>query len=196
MKRRTLLQSLAAALAATRPWPKASLRAQSAAGLTDANIVALTAMAEVVLPSSLDAANRDAVVSRFVNWVRNYREGADRGYGYGASRLNAPTGPSPAAMYPAQFAALDRFAADAGAADFARASREIRRAAVLRALNEPQPTSRLPASPSGASLVADFMGLYFNGADAWDLCYQAEIGSDRCRSLQGSEQPPTPRGGR
>src|SRR6187402_315978 len=178
MKRRTLLQSLAAAIAAPRLWPKASLRAQTAANLTDANVAALTAMAEVVLPSSLDAANRDAVVSRFVGWVRNYREGADRGHGYGASRLSAPTGPSPAAMYPPQFAALDRFAADAGAPDFVRASREIRRAVVIKALNEPQPTTRMPASPTGANLVADFMGLYFNGSDAWDLCYQAAIGSD------------------
>ena len=79
MKRRTLLQSLAAAFTTARLWPKAAVRAQTAATLTEANVAALTAMAEVVLPSSLDAANRDAVVSRFVNWVRNYREGADRG---------------------------------------------------------------------------------------------------------------------
>jgi hypothetical protein len=196
MKRRTLLQSLAAAFTATRVWPSAALRAQSPPPLTDANIAALTGIAEVVLPSSLDAANRDAVVSRFVNWVRNYREGADRGHGYGASRLSAPTGPSPAAMYPPQFATLDRYATEAGAPDFARAPRDVRRAVVLRALNEPQPTQRMPASPTGANLVADFMGLYFNGADAWDLCYQAEIGSDRCRTLEGSEKPPAPIGGR
>jgi hypothetical protein len=196
MKRRTLLQSFAAALAAPRLWPKASLRAQAAAGLTDANVAALTAMAEVVLPSSLDAANREAVVSRFVNWVRNYREGADRGHGYGASRLSPPSGPPPAAMYPPQFAALDRAAADAGAPDFARAPREIRRTVVLKALNEPQPTTRMPATPTGANLVADFMGLYFNGSEAYDLCYQAAIGSDLCRTLQGSEKPPAPIGGR
>ena len=60
MKRRTLLQSLAAAFTTTRLWPSAAVRAQNAASLTDANIAALAGIAEVVLPSSLDAANRDA----------------------------------------------------------------------------------------------------------------------------------------
>jgi hypothetical protein len=55
--------------------------------------------------------------------------------------------------------------------------------------------NRLPARPTGANLVADFMGLYFNSGDAWDLCYHAEIGRDRCRALDGSDQPPPPFGG-
>ena len=45
-------------------------------------------------------------------------------------------------------------------------------------------------------LVADFMGFYFNSSDAWDLSYQAEIDSDRCNGLDGSDQPPPPLRGR
>ena len=50
----------------------------------------------------------------------------------------------------------------------------------------------MPARPNGAHLIADFMGLYFNSADAFDQAYRAAIGRDDCRSLEGSDQPPTP----
>ena len=38
------------------------------------------------------------------------------------------------------------------------------------------------------------MGFYFTSPDAWDLAYQARIGRDRCRSLDGSDQAPEPLG--
>src|SRR5262249_48783168 len=60
------------------------------------------------------------------------------------------------------------------------------------ALNEPQRVTQLPARPNGNSLVADFTGLYFNGADARDLAYSAAIGRDTCRGLDGSEKAPAP----
>jgi hypothetical protein len=59
-------------------------------------------------------------------------------------------------------------------------------------LNGAQPVNRLPAQPNGQSLIADFMGFYFTSADAWDLAYQAQIGRDRCRTLDGSDLPPSP----
>ena len=59
-------------------------------------------------------------------------------------------------------------------------------------LNNPQPVNRLPAQPTGASLVADLMGSYFNSADAWDTCYRAEIQRDSCRTLDNSAEPPRP----
>jgi hypothetical protein len=117
---------------------------------------------------------------------------ADRGHGYGSSSLSQPTGPSPAARYPAQFASLDQAAIAKGAASFATLSLDGRRALVETALNDPQPVQRLPARPTGANLVADFMGFYFTSGDAWDLAYRASIGRDRCRSLDGSDRPPSP----
>lgn len=190
MKRRALLQSLAAVLAA-RPWSGLKLFAQ-APPITEAETATLKAIAEVVLPSALDRAGRDRVVASFVTWLRNYKEGADRGHGYGASNLSAPAGPSPAARYPAQFAALDKSAAARGATSFAALAVEGRRAIVEAALNEPQPVQRLPNRPTGANLVADVMGFYFSSGDAWDLAYQAQIGRDRCRTLDGSDRPPAP----
>lgn len=194
MNRRTLLQSLFA-LAAATPLGRLEVFAQSRA-LNDTEITTLRAMAEVVLPSSLDSAGRGEVVASFARWVRNYREGADRGHGYGNSQLQRPTGPSPALRYPAQFAALDRAAVANGAASFAALPLAGRRAVIAAALNDPQPVTRLPGRPTGQNLVADFMGFWFNGADANDVCYRAAIQRDVCRGLEGSDQPPAPLGGR
>lgn len=155
----------------------------------------LRALAEVGLPTSLDAAARGRVVTAFVTWHRGYREGADRGHGYGSGRLAPVTGPAPARQYPPQFAALDREAANAGAASFAAAPLDIRRGLVERALNDPQRVQNLPASPTGANLVADFLGFYFNSPEAWDQAYRAAIRRDSCRSLDGSDRRPAPLAG-
>jgi hypothetical protein len=48
----------------------------------------------------------------------------------------------------------------------------------------------MPPRPTGANLVADFMGAYFNSQDGWNLCYRAEINRDACRTLDNSEKPP------
>lgn len=188
MKRRALLQSLAA-LVASRPLAGLKVFAQ-APPITAAETATLGALAEVVLPSTLDRTARERVVNNFIAWVRNYKEGADRGHGYGASTLSAPTGPSPAPRYPPQFAALDTAAAARGAKSFATLALEGRRAIVEAALNEPQPVQRLPTRPTGANLVADFTGFFFSSGDAWDLAYGAAIGRDRCRSLDGSDRAP------
>jgi hypothetical protein len=193
MKRRTVLQTLASAVA-LHPLGKLPVRAQvppaPPAGLSAANIATLTAIAEVVLPTALGRVGRNAAVTRFGGWVRNYKQGADRGHGYGSSTLSAPTGPSPALQYPAQFAALDKAAEAHGAATFAALPLAARQTIVETALNTPQQVSRLPARPTGANLVADFMGLYFNSPEGFDLAYDAAIGRDTCRSLDGSDRAP------
>jgi len=197
MRRRTLLQSIAGVFVA-RPLVDLQGASQASAAvpdLTTANVAALHAVGEVVLPASIgERARRDAV-EKFVAWVRNYKSGADRGHGYGASTLSAPTGPSPALQYPAQFAALDAQAASQGAASFAALPLDKRRGVVETLLNTPQPVNRLPARPTGANLIADVMGFYFTGADAQNLAYNAEINRDSCRSLDGSDRAPAPLGG-
>src|SRR5947207_1495091 len=125
MKRRTVLKSLAAVVAA-RPLADLRLLAQ-APPLTDANIATLDAIAEVVLPASLGKQGRDKAVSRFVGWVRNYREGAERGGGYGDAQLGQPTGPLPTRNYPAQFAALVAAAQAQGGASLAALAIDKRR---------------------------------------------------------------------
>jgi hypothetical protein len=185
LHRRTLLKSLAAAFVV-------GPLAQGDAGLTAGQIATLAAIAEVVLPSAIGAGGRDLAVQRFAAWVRDYREGADMGHGYGASTLRRPSGPPPGRAYPAQFDALDAAARAAGAASFAALAPDRRRPIVEAALESPERVTRLPAQPTGANLVADFMGLYFSGSEAWDLAYERRIGRDRCRALDGSENRPEP----
>jgi hypothetical protein len=188
MKRRTLLRSLLAL--AMAPVARRKLFAQARPSLGESDIVTLRAVAEAVLPTALGDSGREAAVQRFVRWVRNYRESADRGHSYGASTLSQATGPSPAARYPAQFAALDARARALGAASFSSLAVDKRRGVIEEALNEPQRVTNLPARPTGANLVADFMGYSFNSAAGYDLAYDAAIGRDSCRSLDGSDQPP------
>jgi hypothetical protein len=191
--RRTLLQLLATAVAAT-PLGRLAIFAQAPAAITDAQTATLKAIAEVVLPSAISSDERDRIVTAFVARAHNYREGAEMGHGYGSSTLRQPSGPSPAARYPAQFAALDESARASGTASFAVLSIDARRSAVETALNGPQPVNRLPAQPNGQNLIADFMCFYFTSADAWDLAYEAQIGRDRCRTLDGSDLAPEPLG--
>jgi len=190
MTRRVLLR-LAAALAAT--WPLSSLKAlaagrRQAVALTPGHLATLRAVADVVLPSALTPDERQAVVTRFAGWVAGYKEGADAGHGYGRTRLRT-TGPSPAAAYPAQLAALDQAARDAGAASLAALDPAARRAIIEATFAAPRVT-QLPSQPNGTHVVADFMGAYFHSADGYNLAYQAAIDRDDCRGLDGSEQAP------
>ena len=192
MRRRTLLGSLLAAVGLA-PAVRIDLRGAAAqappAGL---DVATLRAIAEVVLPAALGTAGHAAAVDRFVRWHGGYREGADRGHGYGASTLAAPAPAAPAGRYPSQFAALDQAARAEGGASFAALPFDARRRVVEAALNAPTRVTTLPARPSGANLVADFLGYYVNSAAAFDLAYDAAIGRDACRSLDGSDQPPRP----
>jgi hypothetical protein len=188
------MQSVAAVLVAG-PIGKWRVAAQAPAtpALSDAHIAAIGAIADVALPNALGASGRTAAVERFVTWVREYREGADRGYSYGSSTLSQPTGPSPAARYAAQFAALDDAAKAHGAATFASLPIDRRRDVIEAFLDQPQRVTALPARPNGSNLIADFMGYYFASEAGYDLAYDAAIGRDSCRGLEGSEQPPAPR---
>ena len=194
MKRRTFLEALAAVVVAgkTTFTRRLGTQASGAAGFDAGETATLTALAETVLPSSLTATDRRLAVRAFTAWFANYKAGADMGHSYGASTLRQPSGPSPIARYPPQFAALADAARAHGAASFAALAAPARREVVEAFLNQPQPVNRLPAQPTGANLVADFMGLYFNGQDGWNLCYRAEINRDTCRTLDDSEKAPAP----
>ena len=50
----------------------------------------------------------------------------------------------------------------------------------------------LPRLPDGKHIIADLMSFYFGSSEGYDLCYRAAIGRDRCRGLEGSDNPPPP----
>ena len=180
ISRRSALKSLGAAAAAPLLESR-SFRLQAEA----LDPALLAAIAEVVLPAEVD---HKAAVTAFAQWIANYKEGADTDHGYGNTRLRT-TGPSPARNYAAHVAALDAAAKAKGAAGFAAASLEQRRAIVVEAITEAK-IERLPSRPAGAHIAADLMGHYFSSAAARDLCYRAAIGRDACRGLPGSDKKP------
>ena len=173
VSRRTALKSIAAA-----PLFQRAFRLQ-------ADDPTLAAIAEVVLPSE---SSRNAAVTAFIRWHADYKENADTDHGYGNTRLRT-TGSRPDRNYPAQIAALESAARAAGAASFASASLEQRRAILGTAIADAT-VERLSARPTGAHIATDLMGHYFGSSAANDLCYRAAIGRDECRGLMKSELPP------
>jgi hypothetical protein len=168
MKRRAWLRHFLASLAAVRAWAQTVTFPGRQRG-------ALRALATLVLPSSLGPAHTDRVVDRFIEWVRGYRAGADLEHGYGFPRLHANP-PLPVANYIQQLEALGE---------------SPTRAAVERAITDAK-VAALPQSPTGVHIATDLMSFYFQSSEANDACYQAKIGRDECRSLLGSENPPSP----
>ena len=168
------------------PWRARPALAAAARELSPAETRTLLAVGRVVLPRSLGQEKADAIVGRFQAWLKSYREGADRGHGYGVARLNTAPG-SPAANYPVQLAAL----AQAG---FEARTPEDRRALLEAALRAAK-VERLPERPDGAHVSSDLMAFFYRSSEANDLCYRAEIGKDTCRGLAGSEKAPKPSAG-
>jgi hypothetical protein len=182
--RRDALKTLAAAAPALRlpPDPESS---QADAFSLRTDDPALVALADVTLPTESD---RKAALAAFVAWHDNYKAGADTDHGYGNTRIRA-TGPPPSGHYAAQVQALDAAARTGGAASFAAASVNQRRAIVEAAIADAK-IDRLSARPTGAHIATDLIGHFFNSSAANDLCYRAAINRDACRGLAGSDQPP------
>ncbi len=181
LSRRDALKTIGAATLAAG---SSGLHAADQAADRDATLLAI---ADVVLPAEAD---RKAAVAAFTSWIDNYKEGADTDHGYGNTRIRA-LGPSPARNYAAQIAALDAAARTNGAASFAAAPLERRRAIVEQGITDAK-IERLTARPTGGHIATDLMGHYFNSSTAADLCYRANIARDACRGLAGSDRPPRP----
>jgi hypothetical protein len=185
IQRRTLLQLLGAA-AVSLGWRPSLARAQ-AAPLDAAGVGTLRALAPAVLPSVLGAVAADKVVDDFLTWLRGYKSGADMGSGYGILRKRVTPTIDPVS-YRTQLEALEQAARTAGGTLGTR-SLDERRAIVTQAL-ESAGVKSFPGIPDGRNIVADFMSFYFYSSEANDLCHQARIGRDKCRTLAGSSQRP------
>jgi hypothetical protein len=192
MKRRALLQLLAAA-AAWLPVSAFRLRAQTVP-LSTEHVAQLHALAEAVLPQTLGMDGRRTVVADFQRGLIGYRAGAEMDAGYGFPRLRR-TPPSPFGRYPSQLDALDARARASGRGfgDLPLATRQQ----VVRTAIDDAKIDRLPSQPNGQHIATDLMAFYFATPAATDLCYEARIGGDTCRSLSGSaERPARLEGGR
>ena len=187
LSRRSALKTLGTvAVASVAPVSAETSRTSDALDATLFN-----AVADAVLPEALGDQGLRRVVADFQRWLSQYHEHADTDHGYGLTRIRA-TGPSPAARYPEQLAALDKAARESThAAAFAALTIDARRSLIADALTAAK-VERLPGRPAGAHIAADLMGFYFNSSAAADLCYHARIGRDACRGLDGSDRAPEP----
>lgn len=186
LPRRRLLQSALAGLAVGRP-RGATAAAQAAFG--DAHLSYVRALAEVVLPAALTPDGQAQAAGRFLQWLRDYRPGAERDPGYGVTALRTLPA-SPADRYAEHLADLDR---RAGGAFLALADADRRRV-VVEAIDAAG-IRDLPVRPNGGHIATDLMAHYFRGAAANDAAYGRAIGRDACRGLQGSDaRPPALRG--
>jgi len=187
MNRRSILQMLGTA-AVSLGWRPSLARAQ-AAPLDAVAVGTLRAMAPAVLPTAIGTVGAEKVVDDFLVWLRGYKSGADMGYGYGILRKQVTPTIAPA-TYREQLAALEQAARAAGGS-FATRSVDERRAIVTQALDA-SGVRAFPGIPNGHHVITDFMGFYFTSSDANDLCHQAKIGRDKCRTLAGSSRRPDP----
>lgn len=187
MRRRTILQLLGSA-AVSLGWRPSLARAQ-AAPLDVDGVSTLRAVAPAVLPSALKSAAADKVVDDFLVWLRGYKSGADMGYGYGIVRKRVTPTIAPA-TYQSQLTALEQSARAVGGS-FASRSLDQRRTLVAQAIDAAG-VKNMPGTPSGQHVVVDFMAFYFNSSEANDLCHEARIGREKCRTLAGSGKKPEP----
>ena len=189
MRRRTLLQWIAAAPATLR-FNRVRLWAQSPEFAPDA-VTLLHEVARTVLPASIGEDRVRSVVEGFVAWTRAYQEGVALAHGYGHPRLQK-SGPSPVPGYVAQLAALDA-AARAKGGRFAALDLETRRALIDAAFVKAG-VRGLPARPAGQHVVVDLMAFYFRSSQANDDCYRALIQREVCRPIQITTRRPAPLG--
>jgi hypothetical protein len=187
MKRRTLLQWLAAA-AGTLPFQRLRLLAQPRELTADA-IAELHELAPTVLPATLGDKGVRAVADKFVAWTRGYREGAALAHGYGHPRLQK-SGPTPVPVYIAQLAELAA-AAKAKGVRWSALDLETRRS-ILDAAFAKAGVRNLPPRPIGQHVAADLMAFYFRSSEANDACYQALINREVCRPIAITTTKPEP----
>jgi len=190
MKRRTLLQWVAAVGSAAAAWPLYPIRllAQSRELTPDA-VATLHDVAATVLPASLGAARVRMTADRFVAWTRGYREGVPLSHGYGHPRLQR-SGPSPVPVYIAQLAAL-RAEASARGMPWPALDLETRRRLLDAALAKAN-VRTLPVRPNGQHVASDLMAFYFRSSEANDVCYSALIQREVCRPIAITTRKPAP----
>ena len=187
MKRRTLLQGLAAVPAIL---PVQSLRVfAQPRELTPEAIAELHDIAPTVLPTTLGAARVRSITDNFVAWTRGYREGVALTHGYGHPRLQK-SGASPVPGYVSQLAALGADARAKGGR-WSTLDPDTRRS-LLDAAFTKAGVRALPARPSGQHVVVDLMAFYFRSSEANDDCYNALISREVCRPIAITTRKPQP----
>lgn len=190
MERRALLKRmLMGALPVMFPrWLRVRLVIPGRTNVSASEELQLRALAGVVLPASLGRSRTESIADHFVKWIRDYKAGADLGYGYGITHpRKAP--PNPAAHYPEQLAQLEA-AARAKGGTFAKLNPAVQEQLVADALASAK-IETVPRRPNGRHVAADLMSFFFYvDPDGEDFLYKAAIERENCRGLGDSGKRP------
>lgn len=178
MQRRTLIKTVLGWIA----WCRSLLWAQ-ASGFPGKHADTLKKLGATVLPESLGQNEMNRVVSQFIRWVHEYRQGAEMQTGYGFTRVRYKPA-SPESRYMEQ---LDQLASDA----LTQSSMAARRAKIAEVLNGAK-VRDLATVPDGNHVASDLMSFYFASSEANDRAYAASVGRDQCRGLRDSGAEPRP----
>jgi hypothetical protein len=161
-----------------------------AAAVQDLDPRLLRSLGAAVLPSELRSAGIDRIVTAFERWLAGYREGVELVHGYGSGELRV-TGPSPALRWSSQLRELVAAAQRQHGASFDRLELSARQD-LIRAALQGERLGGLPQVDRASHLVIGLLAFYFGSPEASDLCYQARIGANSCRSLADAERRPLP----
>ncbi len=192
MKRRDLLKLGATAAAALATTGVAAQESSPAIAIDflPRGLGGLWPVAQAVLPAEIGAAGQKAALVAFLAWIHDHDSGRYLEHGYGHTRVAKSAAP-PVEKYPAQLQALGAAARRRHGKGFGALDLAARRALLLEAFAALK-IDGLGERPSGRHVAADLMSHYFASIEANDLCYEAEIGRDSCRSLAGSGEKPAP----
>ena len=185
MTRRTVLNWLGSLLPASSllgwfGWAPPPISFVRPIQLDEKEVATLRHIGASALPSSLGEFGVSQVVTGFLRWLREYSSSAEMPHQPG--RLDAPLTPEiKVEVYAVQLREL--VAAGRDAESFPLLLQEMLADAGIE---------DLPSRPDGRHIVSDFMSFYFNGSEANDLCYRADIGRKTCRGLPGAGNEPPP----
>jgi hypothetical protein len=193
MTRRTFVAWIAAlapanrALAATRP---------TVATLPPLDATLVRAVAEAVLPAELGTDGLRRAGAAFESWATGYRALAELNHGYGTGAINrTPADPRP--KWSEQLAALDTQARTSSNRSFTAlsvADRQVMLRAAIEASG--QRGENLPDPARAPHIALAVLAHFYDSADANDLCYEKEIGKNRCRPLAAQATQPVSLGRR
>jgi hypothetical protein len=191
MERRDLLKlgATAAALAATGVAAQESSR-DITLDFLPSGLAVLWPVAQAVLPAEIGTAGQKEALAAFVTWIHEHGAGRYLEPGYGHTRIAKSTA-APLETYRAQLQALEAAARRRHGKGFGALDLAARRALLVEAFAALK-IDGLGERPAGRHVATDLMSHYFGSVEANDLCYEAEIGRDSCRSLEGSGERPEP----
>lgn len=186
--RRDFLESVAAVVPATVLAQRASEHHVGPSPLR-LDRAMLSALAQAVLPSELDDAAIDRVVTGFQTWLDGYESAAELNHGYGTGKIRyTPVNPHP--NWQSQLAALDAQAQQRFGLSFSDLEPTPRRE-IIRQQLEGDPVERLRLPQLARHVAVGLLSYYYATPEASDLCYQRAIGKNSCRALARSPDEPS-----